>query len=204
MEAPQGSITDQLQQLLSRRGWAVATAPSWLTAHRHDWPAQLKVVVDPGEGDGPAMIGLLLDFRSMPLQGERFLDIFNSELERIFRSMGSFMVRQMRADEGWTNGASDQVFLRGVDGGVSRSADMVFFDRCPQERGADILERFNLESNRLLEAGSEIAILLQRTYDRTVLRSDKPVSMLPDVVAPAATAAAPAVVVGEVSYPWRR
>lgn len=203
MEAPQGSITDQLQQQLSRRGWAVASIGSVLTAHKHDWPAQLKVVVDPGDGDSPAMIGLLLDFRSMPLQGERFRDIFNSELDTVLRSMGSFVARQMRGDAGWSSGVSDQVFLGGVNRGVSRSADMVLFDRCPNERGEDILERFNLESNRLLEAGGEIAILLQRTYNRTVLRSDRPVSTLPDVVAPALAPTAPAVV-GEGSYPWLR
>ncbi len=203
MELPQGSVTDQLRQLLSRRGWAAATTGTWLTAHKHLWPAQLNVVIDPGESGGPATLGLLMDFRSMPLQGVRFRDIFNSERETVLRSMGSFTVRQMLGDTVWTDSVNDKVFLRGVSGGVSRTAEMVLFDCCPKEREEDILERFNVESNRLLETGSEIAILLQRTYNGTVLRSGQPVSTLPDMVAPAVGAVAPTMV-GDGFYPWRR
>jgi hypothetical protein len=203
MDSPQGSVTDELREQLSRRGWAVTATDRSITACKHEWPAQLKVVVDPGGANRPSMLGLLVDFRSMPLHGERFRDIFNSEREDIMRGLGEFRARQMREDSGWTDGVSDRAFLRGVDGGVCPTAEVVLFDRCPEETGEAILERFNQESSRLVETGGEIASLLQRAYNRAVLRNDAPVSNLPEVIASANAPTSP-VIVGDSSYPWRR
>jgi hypothetical protein len=98
--------------------------------------------------------------------------------------------------------------------GVSRQAQLVVIDRCPRERGAALVERFGAETNRFVEVGNEIASLLQRTYQRTVLGSEDPVADLPEVVSPAGggvatTVAMPDVVVGGTrvvaeTYPWRR
>ncbi len=202
MESMEYPVNEQLTQMLSRRGWTVSEAGTSLRAHKHDWPAQLRVVIDPGGGSVAATLGITIDFRSMPLAGERFRDIFNSDREEIMRGMGSFFVRQMRGDHGWTDGVTDRVFLHGVEGGISRMADVVLFDRCPAEHGVAMLNRFSLESSRLLETGGEIASLLQRTYNRTVLLNDAPLGTLPGLVIGHGTAAA--TVVAEPSYPWRR
>jgi hypothetical protein len=203
MEPPASPAKDGLRQLLTRRGWAVLDAGRSIVAHKHEWPAQLRVVVDPGTSTEPSVLGITLDFRSMPLAGERFRDIFNSDRERLLRGMGAFRVRQMNGAHHWSEGAPDRIFLHGVDGGVLRSADVVLLDRTPEERGEAIVERFALESTRLLETGGEIASLLQRTYNRAVLTRDLPVATLPDVVVPAGLSVAPAIV-GDTSYPWRR
>ena len=150
-------------------------------------------------------MGLVVDMRSMPLRGERFRDVFNSEREQLMRGMGSFRVRQRRGESEWTEGISDGAFLRGVDGGISRQDDVVLFDRCPDVDSEGLALRFGVESTRLVETGNEIASVLQRIYNRTVLRGDLPIADLPDQVVPAATAVAPTpAVVGEPSYPWRR
>jgi hypothetical protein len=206
MDSARSAAIDHLRQLLSRRGWAISSLGESLTAQKHEWPAQLSMVIDPGSAHTPSTLGLLVDFRSMPLRGERFRDIFNNDREDLLRGMGTFRARQMRPDQTWTEGVADRAFLRGVKGGVSRTADAVLFDRCPTQRAEDLVAHFHHESTRLLETASEIASLLRRTYNRTVLRGEVLVSDLPDMVTPRgavmSTAPTPAVV-GE-SYPWRR
>jgi hypothetical protein len=179
MEPTHSSLPRQLSQLLSGRGWVAFEKRTSVTARKHDWPAQLRLVVDPGNATE----------RSMPLGGERFRDIFNMEREQILRGLGPFRVRQMH-DDGWTDGVSDRIFLHGIEGGISRASGLVLFDRCPPEGGAALLSALPVESTRLLETGSQIAQLLQRTYNRTVLRNDAP--------------AQSPTVLGEPSYPWRR
>ncbi|MGB2940370.1 MAG: hypothetical protein WBD38_08750, partial [Candidatus Dormiibacterota bacterium] len=173
-----------------------------VTAHKHDWPAQLRLVVDPGAATERPILGLALDFRSMPLGGERFRDIFNMEREQILRGLGAFRVRQMHGD-GWSDGVSDRIFLHGIEGGISRASGLVLFDRCPSEGGAALLSALPVESTRLLETGGQIAQLLQRTYNRTVLRNDAPMADLPELVSTGIPAQSPTVL-GEPSYPWRR
>ncbi|MDP9326471.1 MAG: hypothetical protein M3O87_08060 [Candidatus Dormibacteraeota bacterium] len=202
MEPADASVTQQLYQLLSRRGWAASETGTSVTAHKHDWPAQLRLLVDPGSATERSILGLTLDFRSMPLGGERFRDIFNMEKEEILRGMGSFRVREMRGN-GWTDGVSDRIFLHGIEGGINRATDVVLFDRSLAESGAAILDAFGVESGRLLETGGQVAKLLQRTYNRTVLRNDAPMAGLPDMVSASIQAPSPTVL-GEPSYPWRR
>jgi hypothetical protein len=205
MEAAGSSETSALRDLFGRRGWTFSSMGSALAAHRVEWPAQLNVVVDPGGPGGSPIMGLVVDLRSMPLRGERFRDVFNSEREQLMRGMGSFRVRQRRGELDWTEGITDGAFLRGVDGGISRHDDVVLFDRCPDISGDSLATRFGVESTRLVETGNEIASVLQRIYNRTVLRGDLPIADLPDQVVPSVSPASPPpAVVGEPSYPWRR
>jgi hypothetical protein len=108
----------------------------------------------------------------------------------------------MRGD-GWTEGVSDRIFLHGIEGGIRRSTDVVLFDRSPDASGAAILDAFAAESSRLLETGALLAQLLQRTYNRTVLRNDAPMAGLPEMVSAGIVTHSPTVL-GEPSYPWRR
>ena len=208
-----GELGAEMDHVLRKRGWQYVASGSRVTGRKLEWPSQLRFILDLGHDDHAPVMALALDFRSMPLGGERFRDIFNAEREELLTQLGSFKVRQMRGDEMVGRELSEASFLHGMGGGVSRQAQLLVIDRCPAERGDALIERFGVETNRFIEVGNEIAALLQRTYQRTVLGSEDPVADLPEVVAPAgampAAAAMPAVVGGAAppvreTYPWRR
>ncbi|MEA2647302.1 MAG: hypothetical protein QOE92_2385 [Chloroflexota bacterium] len=214
MSGESGDLGVAMDGVLRKRGWQYVVAGSRVSGRRLEWPPQLRFILDLGGDDHPPVMALALDFRSMPLGGERFRDIFNADREELLGPLGTFTVRQVRGDEVLGREMSESSFLHGMGDGVSRQAQLVVFDRRPVERGEALLERFGNETNRFVEVGNEIASLLQRTYQRTVLGSEEPVADLPEVVAPATTPttappAMPAVVGGTVpavreTYPWRR
>jgi hypothetical protein len=171
-------------------------------AHRPEWPGQLCVLVREPAQDAPAMLGLALEFSSMPLRGERFRDIFNSDIEELFRSYGNFRVLQQAADGSWLRPMSHRTFLHGMADGISRKTHLAVFDRTSDDT-ASLVEAFATDSNRFVETGASIAALLQRLYQRTVLSVPVAAEDLPDVVRPS-MAMLPLTADSDSPYPWRR
>jgi hypothetical protein len=189
---------------LARRGWQVRESGSSVTAHRPDWPTQLSVLAREAEADGPAMLGLAVELGSMPLRGERFRDIFNSDREELLRSYGRFSVLQLAYDGSWLRPQSDRSFMNGMTDGISRKAQLAVFDRTAAEGEGSLADRFAADSNRMVETGSEIASLLQRLYQRTVLSKPLGDAHLPEILRPSFATLAPTADADTDSYPWRR
>jgi hypothetical protein len=190
---------DQLRYTLSRRGWTVTSFGPGLAAHKRDWPAAVRLLADPGDDGAPSMMGVMLDFRWLPLRGERFRDIFNSERVAVLRGMGEFRVRQLRQDSNWNQGISRRTFLGGAGQGIGRNAEVVLFDRCPRSRGQALVERLALDLMSLIEIGNGIGNLLQRTYPWSVLNREEPVPGLPEQLVGYDPSMQHVVVVGELS-----
>jgi hypothetical protein len=191
---------------LSQRGWTFIQEPGRVIARKHDWPAQLHVLIDFGAHDDATM-ALVVDMGTMPLGGERFRDMLNDDREMSLRGFGSFRVRQLLVSGAWAADVSDSAFLHGATTGISRAARLVFFDRHPVECGRALADRFIAESNRFVETGNQLGAMLQRVYQRTVLGAPTPLAALPRL-APATSLApsmslAPAAA-GDETYPWRR
>lgn len=187
---------------VGHRGWTFRESGSSVTAHRPDWPAQLSVVVHGTEGLTPAMLGLAIEFNTMPLRGERFRDIFNSEREEILRAYGNFRVLQQSGDGGWLNPVGHRAFLQGVVEGIGRATRLAVLDRLNDD-AANMVAAFAADSNRFIETASPIASLLQRLYQRTVLGAPVAVLALPDLVMPSIPMA-PLSTDSDSPYPWRR
>jgi hypothetical protein len=198
MDTKPTDATRSLIATLSPRGWTFDNEPGRVTARKHDWPTQLHVLIDFGT-DGDAALALVLDMRTMPLGGERFRDMFNTDREQSLRGFGNFRVRQLLADGEWAADVSDNAFLYGATTGISRSARVVFFDRRPVERGSALVERFLAENHRFVETGDQIGDLLQRAYQRTVLGVPTPSVALPRPV-PAMSHMPYGII---ETYPWR-
>lgn len=187
---------------VSRRGWQFREAGAGIIAHRPEWPAQLSVRARHADKGSTALLGLAIDMGTMPLRGERFRDIFNSEREALLRGYGDFRVEQLTADGTWMKPLSGRPFLNGMSDGLSRKARLAVLDRGEELRGS-VIEGFIADSNRLIETGAEIAALLQRIYQRTVLAAPAVEADLPDLVHPS-LAMLPLTSDAEPSYPWRR
>jgi hypothetical protein len=187
-----------LNDTLSPGGWTFDQQPGRVIARKHDWPTQLHVLIDFGS-DGDAALALVLDMRTMPLGGERFRDLFNTDREQSLRGFGNFRVRQLLASGGWASDVSDSAFLYGATTGISRAARLVFFDRHPVERGSALVKRFIVENHRFAETGDQIASILQRLYQRTVLGSPTASVALPRL-APAMSHVPYGII---ETYPWR-
>lgn len=199
VEAFPGAAQSLIERL-SRRGWTFAAADSRVVARKHEWPAQLHVVIDFAP-DAEMALALVIDMGAMPLGGERFRDIFNNDREQSLRGFGNFTVRQVLMGGGWSPEIKDNAFLHGANTGISRSARLVCLDRGAEERGQALAERFITESNRFVETGYALAATLQRVYQRTVLSTPSTPFDLPGMVA--ATTLAPAEIL-QNTYPWRR
>ncbi|MFN2465962.1 MAG: hypothetical protein ABR598_06825 [Candidatus Dormibacteria bacterium] len=195
-------LTDAIAERVARRGWSFTASASSVLASRPEWPTQLNVLTREARDDAPMIFGLAIDLSTMPLHGERFRDIFNSEREELLRGLGNFRLLQLTADDTWLQPLSGRAFLHGMTNGLSRKTRLAVFDRS-EEGGADLPERFAEDSNRLVETGGEIATLLQRLYQRTVLSSPSAGVQLPEVVRPS-LGMLPMTSDGEGSYPWRR
>jgi hypothetical protein len=191
-----------LADRLARRGWHLRESGNSVMASRPEWPTQLTVLVREAEDDAPAMFGLAIDLSTMPLRGERFRDVFNSEREEILRGHGNFRLLQLTGDDTWLKPVSGRAFLHGMTDGISRRTRMAVFERNDNEMGS-LADRFAEDSNRLVETGAEIAGLLQRLYQRTVLSAPPLEAELPEVVRPS-LGMLPLTSDGEPSYPWRR
>ena len=189
---------------VARRGWQFKEAGSSVAAHRPEWPAQLCVLVREAEEDAAAMLGLAIEFGSMPLRGERFRDVFNSEREELLRGYGRFNVLQLTHDGSWMRPAGDRSFMHGMTDGISRKTRLAVFDRTTADEPNSLAEHFAEDSNRLVETGNEIASLLQRLYQRTVLSRPADDAHLPDLVRPSLATLAPTADADTSSYPWRR
>ena len=189
---------------LARRGWQFREAGASVTAHRPEWPTQLCVLVREAEVGTSAMMGLAIDFGSMPLRGERFRDIFNSDREELLRGYGRFNLLQLTHDGTWLKPASDRSFLHGMTDGISRKTQLAVLDRAVADQPQSLAERLAEDSNRIVETGSEIAGLLQRLYQRTVLSRPVEDVDLPDVLRPSLVTLAPTADAASDSYPWRR
>lgn len=192
-----------LAERLGRRGWTFRAAGASVTAHRPEWPAQLCVLVRLAESATPAMLGLAIEFSSMPLRGERFRDVFNSEREELFRGYGNFRMLQQAADGTWLRPVSHRSFLQGMVDGISRKTHLAVFDRNTDD-DADMAEMFATDSNRFIETGTPIAGLLQRLYQRTVLSTPVAGVELPDVVRPSVAMLPLTADASDAPYPWRR
>lgn len=188
---------------VARRGWTFRVAGSSVTAHRPEWPTQLCVLVREAEEDTAAMLGVAIDFASMPLRGERFRDVFNNEREALLRGYGPFTLLQQTSAGTWLRAVSGQAFLHGMTAGVSRKAQLAIFDRVAAAAGS-LADLFAEDSNRLVETGSHLASELQRLYQRTVLSRPAADSGLPDVVRPSTAMLPPTTDADTDSYPWRR
>jgi hypothetical protein len=188
-----------LVENLGARGWKFAQEPGRVVARKHEWPAQVHVLIDFGTA-GDASLALVVDMGTMPLGGERFREIFNGNREQSLRGFGNFRVRQFLADGRWALDVSDNAFLYGATTGISRAARLVYFDRRPAERGRALVARFIAESNRFVETGNQIGAVLQRVYQRTVLGSPTTPVALPRLVAAGSAASNPFV---DEAYPWR-
>ena len=193
-----------LADRLARRGWQFKESGASVTAHRPEWPTQLCVLVREAEVETPAMMGLAIEFGSMPLRGERFRDIFNSEREELMRGYGRFNVLQLTYDGAWLRPQGDRSFLHGMTDGVSRKASLVIFDRTSAEEPGSLAEQFAADSNRMVETGAQLAGELQRLYQRTVLSKPAEDIHLPDLVRPSLVTLAPTAGADSDSYPWRR
>ena len=189
---------------LARRGWQFKESGSGVTAHRPEWPTQLCVLVREAEVDAPAMMGLAIDFGSMPLRGERFRDIFNSEREELLRGYGRFNVLQLTHDGAWLRPQGDRSFMHGMTDGISRKTSLAIFDRTSPDAPGSLAEQFAEDSNRIVETGSEMAGELQRLYQRTVLSRPVEDIHLPDLVRPSIATLQPTADAESGSYPWRR
>ncbi|MFN2463073.1 MAG: hypothetical protein ABR573_04115 [Candidatus Dormibacteria bacterium] len=190
---------------LARRGWQFREAGASVTAHRPEWPAQLCVLVREAEEDAPAMMGLAMDLSAMPLRGERFRDVFNSDREQLMRGYGRCNVLQLTHQGSWLRPQSDRAFLHGMTDGISRRTSLAVFDRASVDEPGSLAERMAADSNRIVETGAELAGTLQRLYQRTVL--SQPVvddSRLPDIVRPSIAVLAPTADTVGGDYPWRR
>ena len=190
---------NELDQRLSPRGWRIRPVATTVRARQSDWPEQVEVVMG-DNADGTGMLALAINFRSMPLGGERFRDIFNADREEILRTFGSFTVRQLRHDSTWAPTIGHRAFMGGFGvAGVSRQAQVVMFDRCPAAQfGPDMYETFFAEAARFAEAGDQVAQVLQRVYQRTVLANQPHAIELPVEAGIGAPELATTV------YPWRR
>lgn len=187
---------------MARRGWQIADLATGVWAHRPGWPSQLTVLLRQARGDSPAMFGLAVDLSTMPLRGERFRDIFNSEREEVLRGYGNFHLLQLTGEDTWLEPISDRAFLHGISDGFSRKTLLAVFDR-GNDQSASLEERFAADSNRLVESGGEIASVLQRIYQWTVLSAPVTDANLPDLVRPS-LAVLPLTGDAEPPYPWRR
>lgn len=206
VEADRTNAAGSLIDNLSQRGWSFIQEPGRVIARKHDWPAQLSVLIDFGT-HGEAALALVVDMGTMPLGGERFRDMFNEDREQSLRGFGSFRVRQLLVNGGWAADVGANAFLHGATTGISRAARLVFFDRHPVERGRALADRFIAESNRFVETGNQLGAILQRVYQRTVLGAPTPLKALPRVVptlsaAPVMSSARAGIV--DETYPWRR
>jgi hypothetical protein len=177
-------IGEDLNQRLGRRGWRFRVAADGVRGRTQSWPSQLESLLDPGSDDRLPALGLVLDFRAMPLGGERFRDVLNGERESLLRGFGAFRVRQLRRDGSWAPEIGHRAFMHGYGTGtaISRQTDVVIFDRGPSERGEKLVERFVTEVARFMETGGALAALLQRLYRRTVLNAIVPEAPLPETV----------------------
>lgn len=187
---------------ISRRGWQFRACGAGVIAHRPEWPAQLSVRAREAEKGSPALLGLAIDLGTMPLRGERFRDIFNSEREVLLRGYGDFRVQQLSVAGAWMKPLSGRSFLNGISDGLSRQARLAVLDRGGEQEGS-VTDRLAAHSNRMIETGAEIAALLQRIYQRTVLSSPVAEADLPDLVHPSLPLL-PVTSDAEPSYPWRR
>ena len=188
---------------MARRGWTFHDSGSSVTGHRPEWPTQLCVLVREAEEGAPAMIGLAIEFSSMPLHGERFRDIFNSEREELLRSYGHFRLLQQNADGAWLKPVSDRSFLQGMVDGISRKAHLAVLDRNTDDP-ADLADTFAADSNRFVETAAPVASLLQRLYQRTVLSTPVTGADLPDIVRPSVAMLPLTADSSDAPYPWRR
>jgi hypothetical protein len=187
---------------MARRGWQFVDLGTSVRAHRPDWPTQLTVLLSEAREDSPAIFGLAIDLSTMPLRGERFRDIFDSEREQLLRGYGNFHLIQLTGDDTWLKPISERAFLHGISDGMSRKTRLAVFDRT-NDAAESLEDRFAADSNRLVESGGEIASLLQRIYQRTVLSAPVAEANLPDLVRPS-LALLPKASEAEPSYPWRR
>lgn len=193
-----------LRERLARRGWQFKESGTRVTAHRPEWPTQLCVLVREAEVDAPAMMGLAIEFGSMPLRGERFRDVFNVDREELLRGYGRFNVLQLTHAGSWLRPASDRSFMHGMTDGISRKTQLAVFDRTAEDSPGSLAEQFAEDSNRIVETGAEIAGLLQRLYQRTVLSQPVEDVHLPDLVRPSLVALVSIADADTTSYPWRR
>jgi hypothetical protein len=187
---------------VSRRGWQFRQSGEGVIAQRPEWPTQLTVRAREGDKSSPSLMGLAIDLGTMPLHGERFRDIFNSEREALLGGYGNFRVQQLTGEGTWMKPLGGRSFLHGISDGLSRKARLAVLDRS-EEPAASVAERFAADSNRLIETGGEIAALLQRVYQRTVLTLPVAEADLPCLVRPS-QAMLPLISDAEPSYPWRR
>ncbi|MGI8607706.1 MAG: hypothetical protein ACR2MY_00550 [Candidatus Dormibacteria bacterium] len=197
------TLNHALRERLVHRGWSFRTAGASVTAHRPEWPGQLCVLVRAAEEETPVMLGLAVEFSSMPLRGERFRDVFNSEREELLRSYGNFRLLQQSGDGSWVKPLSHRSFLHGMVDGISRKTHLAVFDRSSDDRG-DLAEAFAADSNRFVETGSPIGAVLQRLYQRTVLSVPVTDVGLPDVVRPSIGVFPLTAGSSDSPYPWRR
>ncbi|MDQ6747016.1 MAG: hypothetical protein M3010_02760 [Candidatus Dormibacteraeota bacterium] len=191
-----------LEERLAHRGWRLRESGAGARAGRPEWPSQLTVLVREAESDVAAMFGLAIDLSTMPLRGERFRDVFNSDREEILRGHGTFKLLQLTGEDTWLDPVSSRAFLHGMTNGLSRKTRLAILDRGDKE-GTSLADRFAADSNLLVETGGEIATLLQRLYQRTVLSRPAAEVQLPEVLRPSMGLLQ---VAGsaEPSYPWRR
>jgi hypothetical protein len=187
---------------VSRRGWQFRQSGAGIIVQRPEWPTQLTVRARESDEGSPSLLGLAIDLGTMPLHGERFRDIFNSEREGLLSGYGNFRVQQLTGEGAWMRPLSGRSFLHGMSDGISRKARLAVLDRSEDSDGS-IVERFAADSNRLTETGAEIAAVLQRIYQRTVLTSPVAEADLPDLVRPSLVML-PVASDAQPSYPWRR
>jgi hypothetical protein len=197
-ETDLGAGLDRLRDALAPRGWRFKVLKGTIRARLQDWPAQVEVLIDPGSDGLPSRLGVLLDFRSMPLGGERLRDIFNADREGILGRYGSFFLRQVRSDGAWAGEVTHGAFLQGFGSasGISRQTQIALFDRSLKLRGDELIDNFIEDIARFAEAGNQVAATLQRVYQRTVLTGHTLQIELPGDTPPPDA--------GEPSYPWRR
>src|SRR5258708_27645143 len=136
---------DLLRLALSRRGWSTVPLGTGIAAHKREWPTPLKLVVNPGNPATASVIGVMLDFRFLPLRGERFKDIFNSERADLLRRMGDFRARSPRRDLSWTGATNGRSFLDEDGPGLGRNARVVLFDRHTPLHGQPFVEAVSVE-----------------------------------------------------------
>ena len=203
-------IAEALNQSLEARGWNFKVAQGAVRGRVQDWPAQLEVVIHPGGESQQPLMGLLIDFTSMPLHGERFLDVFQVEREPVLRPLPAFQVRQVMADGSWGPVIDGRGFVSGFgpQAAISRKASLVIFDCSGDERGQTLIQLFQEESRRILEAGDGAAAILNRLYQRTVLERKTPMPGLPEELSGAGAPVTARRTLDEQDkegkYPWRR
>lgn len=213
------STSDAIHRLAehgSTRGWTFSPAATAIFARQSDWPAQLAVIIDEGGPGRLGTMGLIVDFRTMPLGGERFKDILNADREETMGRFAPFQVRQLRTDGSWATPVAGSSFLAafGPASGIARATSAVVFDRAAGSSGTEVRDKFTRDHIKLVEAGASLSGLLQRVYQRTVLTGEIGIKELPGLVGetPATgigqlTRALPAVAgvaMPEPAYPWRR